>query len=81
MVSDIFGRSREVGRSTHETFLSAVHPGDRERTRISHSSGLGPWLTRWIVGNAGGTLDIRDGRNGGTVVTVDLPRVDADELS
>jgi len=54
--------------------------GDRERTQVAHSSGLGLWLTRWIVANAGGTLDINVGRHGGTVVTVDLPRVDADAL-
>jgi signal transduction histidine kinase/ActR/RegA family two-component response regulator len=54
--------------------------GDRERTQVAHSSGLGLWLTRWIVGNAGGSLDIHDGRRGGTVVTVELPSVDGDEL-
>ncbi|MFC7173294.1 PAS domain-containing protein [Haloplanus litoreus] len=30
MVYDIFGRSRDAGPPTHETFLSAVHPDDRE---------------------------------------------------
>jgi PAS domain S-box-containing protein len=54
--------------------------GDRERTQVAHSSGLGLWLTRWIVGNAGGSLDIDGGRNGGTVVTIDLPRVADHEL-
>jgi PAS domain S-box-containing protein len=54
--------------------------GDRKRTQVAHSSGLGLWLTRWIVANAGGTLDIHAGRRGGTVVTVDLPRADADAL-
>ena len=47
--------------------------GDREPTQVAHSSGLGLWITRWIVGNAGGGLDVYDGRNGGTVVTIDLP--------
>ncbi|WP_420191786.1 PAS domain-containing protein [Haloplanus salinarum] len=47
--------------------------GDREPTQVAHSSGLGLWITRWIVGNAGGSLDVHDGRNGGTVVTIDLP--------
>jgi len=54
--------------------------GDRERTQVAHSSGLGLWLTRWVVANAGGTLDILPGRHGGTVVTIDLPRVDTAEL-
>lgn len=50
--------------------------GSRERSRVIHASGLGLWLTRWIVGNAGGRLDLAEGRTGGTVVTVALDPVD-----
>jgi PAS domain S-box-containing protein len=56
----------------------AVLVGDRERSQVVHASGLGLWLTRWIVGNAGGRLGLAEGRTGGTVVSVELDPVDGD---
>jgi PAS domain S-box-containing protein len=49
---------------------------DRE-TPLEHASGLGLWLTNWIVDFADGTVEyhVEDG----TTVVVELPAVDADD--
>ena len=44
---------------------------DTERA-LSHSSGMGLWLTRWIVRSSGGDLHVEERRFGGTRVVVEL---------
>ncbi|WP_372479313.1 PAS domain S-box protein [Halomicrobium sp. HM KBTZ05] len=44
---------------------------DTERA-LSHSSGMGLWLTRWIVRSSGGDLRVEESRFGGTRVVVGL---------
>ncbi|KTG08130.1 hypothetical protein AUR64_00710 [Haloprofundus marisrubri] len=44
-------------------------------TALEHSSGLGLWLVKWTVARSGGSLDIRDGGDGCTVV-FSVPRDD-----
>lgn len=33
--------------------------GEREITQLSHGSGLGPWLVRWVVEAAAGEMERR----------------------
>lgn len=44
-------------------------------TQLQHSSGVGLWLTRWIVQAANGRLEVASGGDG-TSITIDLPRAD-----
>lgn len=53
--------------------------GRRERTQLQHTSGIGIWVTNWIVSSVGGELDIETGDDGGTVVTIQLLRTSAPE--
>lgn len=41
-------------------------------TPLSHSSGVGLWLARWIVRNSEGTITVDDGPLGGTELTIEL---------
>lgn len=53
-------------------------------TAMTHSTGMGLWLTRWIVRSSGGTLAVEESRFGGTRVVVELQRptrADADSPS
>lgn len=52
----------------------AVVTGDSDITQLTHSSGLGLWLVRWIVDGYGGTIRFDEGPLGGSEVTVELPR-------
>lgn len=45
-------------------------------TPLEHSNGLGLWVVQWIVGDAGGDVEIRSNEPRGTVVTLRLPRVE-----
>jgi PAS domain S-box-containing protein len=51
----------------------AVVTGDREITQTEHGSGLGLWIARWLVNDAGGHLSFTDPDDGTTVV-FHLPR-------
>lgn len=58
--------------------------GEGRETELEHGSGLGLWLTYWVVENSGGQLRFRDNEPRGSVVTIDLLRtspVDRDEAS
>lgn len=44
-----------------------------EETQLNHSSGLGLWLTRWIVRNSSGTLSVNKSTWGGTRIEIRLP--------
>jgi signal transduction histidine kinase len=53
-------------------------------TELEHGSGLGLWLTYWIVDNSGGELQFTDNEPRGSIVHIDLPRgspTDEDEPS
>ncbi|MXR51628.1 PAS domain S-box protein [Halovenus sp. WSH3] len=41
-------------------------------TQLSHSTGVGLWLARWIVRNSEGTITVGDGPLGGTAITIRL---------
>jgi PAS domain S-box-containing protein len=46
-----------------------------EETALEHGSGLGLWLTNWIVTRYGGSFQL-DGSPSGTVATVELPAIE-----
>ncbi len=50
--------------------------GDEPITQLRHGTGLGLWLVVWVTETYGGTVDFASGRDGGTVVTLELPRLD-----
>ncbi|MFC7072551.1 PAS domain S-box protein [Halovenus rubra] len=45
-------------------------------TALSHSTGIGIWLTRWIIRSSGGSLHVDAGRFDGTRITIELRRPD-----
>jgi signal transduction histidine kinase len=47
-------------------------------TPLEHGSGLGLWLVTWAVGIVGGEVTIRTNDPSGSVVTVEVPRLDPD---
>lgn len=49
-----------------------VVTGDQEITQLSHGTGLGLWLVRWVVVSCGGHLH-RESAGEGTTVVVELP--------
>lgn len=46
---------------------------------LSHSSGLGLWITKWIVDNSGGEIRFEENQPRGTEVVIRLPRPDREE--
>jgi len=50
---------------------AAIEAG--EETQVTHGSGLGLWLARWVVAGFGGELSIEDNDPRGTVVRLRLP--------
>jgi K+-sensing histidine kinase KdpD len=44
----------------------------RTETPLNHSSGLGLWLTRWIVRSSNGSIRVRESELGGTQIAVRL---------
>ena len=53
-----------------------VVTGDEPITQLRHGTGLGLWLVVWIAETYGGTVDFGSSSGGGTVVTLELPRID-----
>lgn len=51
-----------------------VHRQQNETT-LHHSSGIGIWLSRWIIESYDGSLCLRNGDEEGAVVTIILPSV------
>ena len=45
-------------------------------TPLEHTDGLGLWLVRWAVDNAGGEIRIAENEPHGTIVTLRLPRAE-----
>lgn len=54
--------------------------GEREITQLRHASGIGLWLVNWVVTQAGGQLSFTDNEPRGTVVTLEVPRADAESI-
>jgi signal transduction histidine kinase len=48
--------------------------GQGRETDLEHASGLGLWLTYWVVDNSGGRLRFADKDPRGSVVVIDVPR-------
>ncbi|AUV81633.1 histidine kinase [Salinigranum rubrum] len=63
---------RDNGPGISDYELEAVTEG--HETALEHGSGVGLWLSRWLVEHSGGRLDFADNEPRGTVVTVSLPR-------
>lgn len=55
-----------------------VLTGEREITRLRHSSGLGLWLVYWVVRLSDGEISFETGSDPGNVVRLELPRPPAD---
>jgi PAS domain S-box-containing protein len=51
----------------------AVVAGETPLTQLSHASGLGLWLMRWVVEAYGGRFERAESELGGTVVRLHLP--------
>jgi signal transduction histidine kinase len=51
---------------------------DQPLSQLSHGSGLGLWLAKWVVENYGGTLTY-ERRGGETTVAARLPRTASDQ--
>jgi len=56
----------------------AVVTDRREITQLQHGSGIGLWLVRWVVDDHGGTLELRQNDDDGTVVAMRLPHTDTE---
>lgn len=54
-----------VGISTTE---QEIISGEKEATPLEHGSGLGLWMTKWIIESYHGTMEIHNSYTGGTVV-------------
>lgn len=66
-------RDRGPGIPANE--LAVLERG--EETDLEHASGLGLWLTNWVVSASGGTIDFSEPPAGGTAITIELPRAQA----
>jgi PAS domain S-box-containing protein len=55
---------------------AALERGDEDP--LTHTSGLGLWITKWIVSESGGTVEFEDNEPSGTVVTMRFPSVERD---
>ena len=76
----------DLGEAEVDVVITDEGPGlgevDRRALRrgaespLEHSQGLGLWLVRWTVENAGGDVEFARNEPRGTVVTITLPRAD-----
>lgn len=67
---DVLLRVRDDGPGIPEQDRVAIER--RTETALTHSSGLGLWLVKWIVTASRGTLDIRVHESGGTELRIEL---------
>jgi signal transduction histidine kinase len=56
---------------------AAVLEGESE-TPLDHGSGLGLWLTNWVVGTNGGTVSVVESGADGTTIRLTFPAAAAD---
>jgi len=52
--------------------------GNADITQLQHGSGIGLWITRWVVQAFDGEVEIEDNDPRGTVVSFQLPLTDAE---
>ncbi|MDY7083268.1 MAG: HAMP domain-containing sensor histidine kinase, partial [Halobacteria archaeon] len=45
-------------------------------TPLSHASGIGLWLSYWIIRDSGGSMEIRENQPSGSIIDVYLPKAD-----
>jgi PAS domain S-box-containing protein len=57
--------------------LYEVVIGERERSKVDHSNGLGIWLAYWVCRASGGELEF-ESDDGGTAVILRVPATDCD---
>jgi len=50
--------------------------GEQEVTQLTHSNGLGLWLSKWVVEAYGGTLEFQEPDGDGATVTLRLDRAE-----
>lgn len=50
-----------------------------KESALKHGSGLGLWLTKWVIDQSGGDLTIRENEPRGSVVSVELDRLVTDD--
>lgn len=50
----------------------ALITGEQAVTQLTHSNGLGLWLSKWVVEAYGGSLDFEEAADGGSTVTIRL---------
>ena len=63
------------------TAVQEVITGDREVTQLRHNTGVGLWITAWVVEAYGGEIRFGPGIDGeGTTVTLALPAADGEEV-
>jgi len=60
-----------------EAVESTVLESGRE-TQLEHGSGLGLWLVNWLVTQYGGSFQVQEGEEGGTVARIRVPGIDVD---
>jgi signal transduction histidine kinase len=53
---------------------SRVLTGDHEMSDVYHSTGLGLWLSYWVVELSNGKIDVRSKPEGGNKIRLTLPR-------
>lgn len=73
--TEIGVKVRDDGPGIEEQELAVIREG--RETPLEHGSGVGLWLTNWVVERNGGTLSFENTDNGCTA-TVTLPRASAD---
>ena len=56
----------------------AVVTGESEITQLTHASGLGLWIVKWICQACGGRLRFEDSPLGGTAVVLSLTPADGE---
>jgi len=61
----------DTGPGIPESERAAIEAG--EETQVTHGTGIGLWLARWVVAGFGGELSIEDNDPRGTVVRLRLP--------
>lgn len=54
--------------------ISEVITGSKEQDSLHHSTGLGLWVSNWVIRNLGGELQISSNSPHGTVVGIHIPR-------
>jgi len=51
-----------------------VLTGERDRSQLQHTSGMGLWIVNWVVTQAGGSLEFSANSPDGSIVEVRLPQ-------